>query len=105
MFDNVNMLSVNQLNARIKIQEIWKTQNVQGYPIEIAKQTVTEDRTNTRANHEGRLIEVGKKAITQKTMISDAIKLWNKAPVELKNCTNIYQLKAHTRGYVKTLPF
>ena len=62
LLNNVNMLSVNQLNARIKIQEIWKTQNIKNYPIEIASQTVSEDRTNTRSNHEGRLIEVGKKA-------------------------------------------
>ena len=42
--------------------------------------------------------------LTQKTMISDAIKLWNNAPWELKNSKNIYQLKASTRDYVKTLP-
>ena len=99
------MLSINQLNAKIKLQDIWKSLNIPSYPIEVSRQEVVPDRTNTRANHAGRLIKVGKKALTQKTCISDAMKLWNEAPLELKNCTSIHQLKAATRSYVKTLPF
>ena len=32
LLENINMLSVNQLNAKIKILEIWKSLNVEGYP-------------------------------------------------------------------------
>ena len=34
---NLNMLSVNQVNAQVKITEIWKSRNVENYPIHIQK--------------------------------------------------------------------
>ena len=40
LLKQTNMLSVNQMNGQIKIQEIWKSLNVQDYPIRFEKQTV-----------------------------------------------------------------
>ena len=54
------MLSVNQLNAQIKIQEIWKSLNVPDYPIKIPKQMVKENGMSTRACTNERLIEAGR---------------------------------------------
>ena len=44
-----NMLSVNQLNAQIKLVEIWKAANVENYPLKITKMQVVPGNTNTRA--------------------------------------------------------
>ena len=57
------------------------------------------------ADISGRLIETGKCALSQKTCLSDATKLWNNAPVTLKDCTSLAQIKVLTKNYVKSLPF
>ena len=61
LLNKTNMMSVNQINVQIKIQEIWKSLNVPDYPIQIARQTVSVDGPSTRASHDGRLIEKGYK--------------------------------------------
>ena len=35
LLEKANLLSVNQLNAKIKLQEIWKVLNIEDYPIKI----------------------------------------------------------------------
>ena len=87
------MLSVNQLNAQIKLTEMWKALNKANYPLKINKQGIKLDTTNTRANTQDRLIEIGKQTLTTKTCVSDAITLWNSAPNELKQCDSIYIFK------------
>ena len=47
---NIKMLSVNQLNAKIKILEVWKSLNIDGYPLEIATKSVKKESMNTRGN-------------------------------------------------------
>ena len=53
-------MSVNQIMAQIKIQEVWKALNVQDYPVKIEKQSVKEVGPATRASTNERLIENGK---------------------------------------------
>ena len=59
---------------------------------------------NTRAMTSNQPIEIGKKLLTQRTCISDAIRVWNLAPNDLKNIPNIHAMKKATKLYVKTLP-
>ena len=96
--------AVYQLNAKIKLLDVWKALNVENYPLKITKQVIKLDKTNIRANTQGRLIEIGKKTLTTKTCVSDAIRLWNSAPNELKQCETIYKFKKANQAYVKTLP-
>ena len=37
LLTNIDMPSVNQLNAQIKITEIWKAVHVENHPIEVKK--------------------------------------------------------------------
>ena len=60
LLNNINMLSVNQINAKVKIQEVWKALNVEGYPLKIDCQKASETSTSTRAMTSGRLIESGR---------------------------------------------
>ena len=32
IFIETNLLSINQINAQIKLLEIWKSQNIESYP-------------------------------------------------------------------------
>ena len=101
------MLSVNQLNAKIKIQEIqeiWKSKNINGYPLKIQNLTVNQNTVNTRAMTENKPIEIGGSTLIEKTCVSDAIKLWNVTPNDIKMCQSLKQLKTLTRKFVKTLP-
>ena len=104
LLNRANMLSVNQINAQIKIQEIWKALNIDNYPLKVQKHTVNSDTVNTRACTFGKLIESGKSLVSQKCCINDATKLWNNLPSDLKNCLSISQIKLQTKKFVKTLP-
>ena len=101
---NLNMLSVNQLNAKIKLLEIWKALNVENYPLEITTKVTNQNTMNTRAMTSNQPIEIGSKNLTQKSCISDAIRLWNLAPIELKNITNLISMKKATKTYVNSFP-
>ena len=78
--------------------------NIEGYPLKIRNQSSTSDSINTRAMTNNRPVEIGGSILTKNTCVSDAIRLWNLAPNDIKNCESLYQLKKLTRIYVKTLP-
>ena len=99
-----NMLSVNQINAKIKLQEIWKAQNLPDYPLKIENKSISVDNPVTRACTSGMLIETSRKTLTEKTRISDAIRLWNNAPAVIKECTTLHLAKKATKTFVKKLP-
>ena len=104
LLKNINMLSVNQLNAKIKIIEIWKSMNVPSYPLKIETKVENKNTTNTRAMSANTPIEIGKRVLTQRTCISDAIKIWNQIPENLQNATSIYSIKKLAKQYAFTLP-
>ena len=63
------MLSVNQLNANVKLVEIWKAKNVEDYPLKIEHQSVNSERTSTRADTQDRPKEIGKTLLAQKLVL------------------------------------
>jgi hypothetical protein len=73
LLERTNALSVNQINAQIKIQEIWKPINIKDYPVSVQKHSVQDSMTSTRTCTSGKLKESGKNVITQKTCKNDAI--------------------------------
>ena len=99
-----NSLSVNQLNGQIKIQEIWKAMNIEGYPIQVERQLWTEQGPITRATSTGRLIEQGNSCLSQKTCINDAVRLWNKLPSTVTDCISLSQIKKQAKLFAKELP-
>ena len=70
-----NLLSVNQLNANVKLVEIWKALNLEDYPLKIEQQSVNSSRVSTRADTKDRSKEIGKTLLVQRTCVSDAIHL------------------------------
>ena len=104
LLTQMNMMSVNQINAQIKIQEIWKALHVENYPIKVERLSSNGNGTTTRACTRGKLVEAGRSVIAQKTCINDAIKLWNKAPRRVTECLTLSQIKIQSKLYAKTLP-
>ena len=104
LLEKFEMLAVNQLNAQIKLLEMWKSLNVEKYPTSIKKQGTVHEGAITRADKLNRPCEVGKSALTQKTCISDAIRLWNLAPDVIKQSMTVSKVKKEIKSFVKTLP-
>ena len=104
LVEKFDMLAVNQLNAQIKLLEMWKSLNVEKYPTSITKQGPEHEGAITRADKVNRPCEVGKTTLTQKTCISDAIRLWNQAPDVIKSSATVWKAKKEIKSYVKTLP-
>ena len=49
LLENANLLSVNQINAKVKLQEIWKVLNMADYLLKIKLSEVKADQVATRA--------------------------------------------------------
>ena len=104
LLQQLGMLSVNQLNAQIKLSEMWKAANLPNYPTKFKSQESVQGYTSTRACTNGRLLEEGQKPLTLKTFKSDASRLWNNAPVEIKACSTLASAKREIKKFVKLLP-
>ena len=98
------MLSVNQINASIKLLEIWKSLNEEQHPLKIIQQSTPVEGASTRASARGRPVETGGSNRLRNTAISDAICIWNKAPALVQESVSLYQVKKAIKTYVKTLP-
>ena len=99
-----NVLSVNQMNAQIKLLNIWKALNVENYPTKPKKIEANELRASMKATTSGKLIEEGISSLAQNTYYNDAIRVWNMAPEAIKMCGTIWSAKNEIKKLVKTLP-
>ena len=89
------MLSVNQLNAQIKITEIWKALHDSQHPMKIENINHDAAACMTRSVVNGDLKEFGKSPILQSTYLSDASRIWNKCPNQIKESDTIWKAKSH----------
>ena len=104
ILNNLNMLSVNQMNAQIKLSEAWKVTNVPDYPTKWELKTTADDERLTRATGANHIPETAKSNLTQASFNNDAKRLWNKAPLSIKNSTTIQMAKKNIKTFVKSLP-
>ena len=102
--ENLDMLSINQPNAQIKLTEMWKAENTPNYPVVIKKSELRDDRRGSRSITNGKLIESGISKKATSTFINDSTRAWNKAPTTIKQCKTLYSAKKQIKSFVKTLP-
>ena len=50
------------------------------------------------------LVIKGKTAIQDSTFFNDAVRVWNMAPVEIKNCRTLHTMKKQIKTFIRTLP-
>ena len=98
------MLSINQMNAQIKLTEGWKISNIPNYPTKWAKKSTAEDERQTRSTSSNHIPESAKSTKTQAGFNNDAKKLWNKAPQDIKDCSSLQMAKKAIKTFVKQLP-
>ena len=70
----------NQLNAQIKITEIWKTVHKDNYPIEVKKYILEADERISRSKISDKLFVKGHSDLMKSSYKNDAPKLWNICP-------------------------
>ena len=104
MLKSLNMLSVNQINAQIKLTEMWKSTHIANYPIKPEPLSRSEAVVNTRAVSQGQLIEVRQSNTSQNSFLNDAIHIWNKAPSNIKQCIGLFAAKKAIKIFVSSLP-
>ena len=104
LLNKFDVLSVNQLNAQIKITEIFKALNVDQYPLKLQKVTATNERSITRAVTQERLVVKGNSCLSQSTLINDAKRAWNNVPENIKSCKSLLSAKKAIKEFAKSLP-
>ena len=100
------LLSVNQLAASIKLQEAWKAENVPNYPVKLEPNKPNES-TSERQLRPGstRKWNQDAKSTAEKECFSrNTAKLWNCAPLNIKNAQNLNIVKKAIKIYCKSLP-
>ena len=106
LLKNAKMLSVNQLAASIKLTEAWKSCNVPNYPIQLEKNNenlIPTERT-VRPQTTRHWREDGKTSIAKDSFTRSTAKLWNQAPLNIKDATSLAQAKKAIKVYCQTLP-
>ena len=91
------MTSVNQINAQIKLNEMWKSTHVNKYSVKTDSVTRSSEVSITRAVSAGQLKEVLLSNSSQRTFLNDAIHIWNKAPAALTQNESRYSAKKQSR--------
>ena len=81
MLEKHNMLPINQLNAQIKLTEIWKAVKDRDHPFKIPVTTINNDERITRGLAVGYIKSNALSNIIKRTFINDSIKAWNLAPM------------------------
>ena len=98
------MLSVNQLNAQIKLTEIWKAVKDEDHPFKLVKKTIDNESRITRGMTDGSLQCKAISNVTKNTFINDSIKAWSKSSMEIKNSNTVYGVKNAIKKFVTLLP-
>ena len=81
-----NMMSVNQINAQIKLSEMWKAVNDEDHPFNLVKRESGPDVRSMRSISNEMLPVKSFTELSKSTFINDGIKAWNLAPVSIKEC-------------------
>ena len=106
LLKKASMLSVNQLAASIKLTEAWKACNIENYPIQLEhnhENLIQTDRV-VRPSTTRHWKEDGRTTVARESFSRSTAKLWNQAPLNLKDCKTITQAKKAIKSYCETLP-
>ena len=93
-----------EINAQIKLLEVWKALNVKDYPLEIEQHTAHPERVATRACEKRRPCEIGRSNLSKTTSVSDAVRIWNSAHNKVTGAKTLYEAKNTIKKFVKLLP-
>ena len=100
IFKDLNLQSVNQINAQIKLLDVWKSLQSEYHPMKWARRNENNLEQRTRAAKTNNLCEAHGGKILYSTFINDAAKLWNNGPLSIKSAKT---LTAAKKAFCRTL--
>ena len=101
----LGLLSVNQINAQVKLSEMWKAINSDNNALQITIKQKASDAAITRSDKNVTLVEHGLSELCKKTFLNDAAHVWNVTPESIKSAISLYSAKKAIKTFVQTLPF
>ena len=104
VFNEAKLHSVNQINAQIKLLEVWKSMNIPAYPIKWSKRSDELKREGLKTSNNPDIVIKGHSKLQSKTFINDAANIWNKAPSAIKECKTLNSVKKQIKIFIQTLP-
>ena len=104
IYEETNLLSVNQINAQIKLSEVWKSMNNTKYPTQWTKRCDVLKREGLKNYNKPEIVIKGSSMLQSQTFVNDAANLWNIAPLTIKNCTSLGSAKKQIKIFVRSLP-
>ena len=99
-----NMMSVNQINAQIKLSEMWKAVRDEDHPFNLEKKESGPDVRSMRSIANEMLPVKSFSELSKNTFINDGIKAWNLAPSSIKECITFASAKNEIKKFVKSIP-
>ena len=104
LLQKFNMMSVNQINAQIKLSEMWKAVKDEDHPFNLEKKESGPDIRSMRSITNEVLPVKSFSERSKNTFINDGIVAWNQAPVKIKECNSFVTAKNEIKKFVRTLP-
>ena len=104
IYKELKIPSVNQINAQIKLLEIWKSQHSETYPTKWKKRNEAIQDRRTRASKDNLLNESYGFKILNSTFINDSARIWNLVPESIKASPTISSAKKNIKNYIFNLP-
>ena len=99
-----NMLSVNQINAQMKLSEMWKAVNDEDHPFNLIKKESGPNVRSMRSITNEILPVQSFSELSKNTFINDGIKAWNLAPLQIKSCNLYASAKTEIKKFIKSIP-
>ena len=99
-----NMMSVNQINAQIKLSEMWKAVNDEDHPFNLVKRESGPDVRSMRSISNEMLPVKSFTELSKSTFINDGIKACNLASMSIKECKTFVSAKNEIKKFVKIIP-
>ena len=101
----LGLLSVNEINAQVKLTEMWKAVHSEANSLKITIKSKSCEAAVTRSDKNVVLMEHGLTELCKKTFLNDAAHIWNATPDSIKISKSLYSAKKAIKSFVKTLPF
>ena len=106
LLKETGLLSVNQTAASIKLCEVWKSENIPNYPVQLEPNNASPAYTerSVRPSTTRKWNQDTKSTAAKESFSRNAAKLWNSAPETVKTAKNLSFAKKEIKGHCKMLP-
>ena len=106
MLEKFNLLSVNQMAAKIKLLEVWKMVNREGSPLNLDPYNTSnnENKHGLRQKPNRVFDDTCRLKNSELSFHIDAARVWNASPAEIRNATSMNIAKTEVTKFCKTLP-